>query len=99
MASTHDVPGRLGTVTTTAATATEATMTTTSPSTTPGATSPADAPGAAHGAERAHAPGPVVGLILALLVGSTLAMTAFIWYRWVGVREPTTAVIIEGNAS
>jgi hypothetical protein len=40
-----------------------------------------------------------VGMILALIVGSTLIMVGFIWYRWHDVREPTTAVIVEGDAS
>lgn len=43
--------------------------------------------------------GIFVGLIIFALVASTIAMVAFIWYRWAGVREPTTAVIIQGDAS
>ncbi len=43
--------------------------------------------------------GLFVGAILTLIVVSTLLMVGFIWYRWHDVREPTTAVIIAGDAS
>jgi hypothetical protein len=43
--------------------------------------------------------GPLVALILVLLVVSTVVMVGFIWYRWNGVREPTTAIIVAGDAS
>ena len=43
--------------------------------------------------------GPLVAAILVLLVASTVVMVAFIWYRWSGVREPTTAVIMRGDAT
>jgi hypothetical protein len=43
--------------------------------------------------------GPLVGLILGLLVASTVVMVAFIWFRWSGVREPTTAVIFRSEPS
>ena len=49
----------------------------------------------ANGANRA----PLVAAILVLLVTSTVVMVSFIWYRWSGVREPTTAVILRGDAS
>jgi hypothetical protein len=42
---------------------------------------------------------PLVAAILVLLVTATVTMVGFIWYRWSGVREPTTAVIIHGDAS
>jgi hypothetical protein len=43
--------------------------------------------------------GPLVAAILVLLVSATVVMVAFTWYRWSGVREPTTAVIMHGDAS
>jgi hypothetical protein len=43
--------------------------------------------------------GPLVAAILALLIVATVVMVASIWYRWSGVREPTTAVIMHGDAS
>jgi hypothetical protein len=43
--------------------------------------------------------GALVGLILGLLVASTVVMVAFIWFRWSGVREPTTAVILRSAPS
>jgi hypothetical protein len=43
--------------------------------------------------------GPLVAAILVLLVAATVTMVGFIWYRWSGVREPTTAVIMHGDAS
>jgi hypothetical protein len=42
--------------------------------------------------------GIFVGFIIFFLIASTVAMVAFIWYRWNGVREPTTAVIVHGDA-
>jgi hypothetical protein len=42
---------------------------------------------------------PLVAAILVLLVTATVTMVGFIWYRWSGVREPTTAVIMHGDAS
>ena len=30
---------------------------------------------------------------------ATLVMVTFIWYRWSGVQEPMTAIIIDGDAS
>ena len=41
----------------------------------------------------------LVGLILASVTIATFGMVAFIWYRWHGVQEPTTAVIIDGDPS
>ena len=41
----------------------------------------------------------IVGLILGAVVACTLVMVGFIWYRWQGVNEPTTAVIVEGDAT
>lgn len=41
----------------------------------------------------------LVGVILGTVVASALAMATFIWYRWHAVDEPTTAVIVEGNAA
>lgn len=51
--------------------------------------------------EAAHTParGIFVGFIIFAMVASTLAMVSFIWYRWSGVREPTTAVIVQGDAA
>ena len=43
--------------------------------------------------------GLLVGVIMAGIVVSAMVMVGFIWYRWSGVREPTSAVIIEGDAS
>ncbi len=42
--------------------------------------------------------GRVVGVILGVVIASALAMATFIWYRWQAVTEPTTAVIVEGDA-
>jgi hypothetical protein len=41
----------------------------------------------------------LVGLILTSVGVATVGMVTFIWYRWHGVQEPTTAVIIDGDAS
>lgn len=46
-----------------------------------------------------HHRGPLVAAILVFLVASTVVMVSFIWYRWSGVREPTTAIILRGDAS
>lgn len=43
--------------------------------------------------------GPLVAAILIFLVAATVTMVSFIWYRWSGVREPTTAIIMHGDAS
>jgi hypothetical protein len=43
--------------------------------------------------------GRLVGLIVGGLVASTVLMVAFIWYRWYPVQEPTTAVIVAGDAT
>ena len=50
-------------------------------------------------AERKPGHGMLVGVIMAGVVISTIVMVGFIWYRWSGVREPTSAIIIEGDAS
>jgi hypothetical protein len=41
----------------------------------------------------------LVGAILMCVVVSTVAMVAFIWSGWFKVPEPTTAIIVEGDAS
>jgi hypothetical protein len=41
----------------------------------------------------------LVGAILAGLVLSAAVMVGFIWYRWYGVDEPTTAVIVTADAT
>jgi hypothetical protein len=41
--------------------------------------------------------GPLVAAILVLLIASTVVMVGFIWHRWNGVREPTTAVMLRGD--
>jgi hypothetical protein len=43
--------------------------------------------------------GKLVGVILGAVVAAALLMAAFIWYRSHAVHEPTTAVIVEGNAA
>jgi hypothetical protein len=43
--------------------------------------------------------GRLVALILIGVVVATAVMVASIWYRWSGVREPTTAIIVSGDAS
>ncbi len=43
--------------------------------------------------------GALVGVILGGVIASALAMATFIWYRWQAVNEPTTAVIVEGDAT
>ena len=43
--------------------------------------------------EQPPAGGRLVGLILGVLIVSTIAMVAFIWYRWHDVHEPTTAIM------
>ena len=43
--------------------------------------------------------GRLVGVIIGGLVATTFVMVAFIWYRWYPVREPTTAVIVAGDAT
>lgn len=41
----------------------------------------------------------LVGVILGTVISSALLMATFIWYRWHAVDEPTTAVIVEGDAA
>lgn len=41
----------------------------------------------------------VVALILISVMAATFSMVAFIWYRWHGVQEPTSAIIIDGDPS
>src|SRR5688572_4604577 len=73
----------------------------------PGATrptgTPADVPPLTSGGDaepvRPRRHDRLVGVILGVLVASTLMMAGFIWYRWQGVNEPTTAVIVEGDAT
>ena len=56
-------------------------------------------PAAGGEPDRVPGRGMLVGVIMAGIVISTMVMVGFIWYRWSGVREPTTAVIVEGDAS
>ena len=67
---------------------------------TPAAAANAPSASAAH-PEADHPPrhARLVGLILGAVVACTLVMVGFIWYRWQGVNEPTTAVIVEGDAT
>jgi hypothetical protein len=39
----------------------------------------------------------LVALILIGVMVATFSMVAFIWYRWHGVQEPTSAIIIDGD--
>jgi hypothetical protein len=64
-----------------------------------GETPDRDANGDGNEANGGRNRGPLVAAILVLLVASTVAMVGFIWYRWSGVREPTTAIIMHGDAS
>src|SRR5688572_20999597 len=41
----------------------------------------------------------LVGTILVGIVIATLTMVGFIWYRWHGVREPTSSIVVEGDES
>jgi hypothetical protein len=85
MASTQDLPGRTGPA---------------SPAGDGGGGPvPYLSPGFAVDPDRSPARAVLVALILTGVVLSTLAMVAFIWYRWSRVQEPTTAVIVDGDAS
>ena len=59
----------------------------------------ASPPAAGVEAERKPARGMLVGVIMAGIVISAMVMVGFIWYRWSGVREPTSAVMFDGDAS
>jgi hypothetical protein len=41
----------------------------------------------------------LVAVILIGVMVATFSMVAFIWYRWHGVQEPTSAIIIDGDPS
>jgi hypothetical protein len=89
MANTQEVPSRAGSVMTT-------TSSTPHPPSAPPPTPPA--PGATGDVER-RSGGFLVALIVGGVVFATVLMVSFIWYRWNGVHEPTTAVIVQGDAT
>src|SRR5215218_9305685 len=89
MASTQDVPPRGGSMT----------VAMHAPPSSSSSASVAESPAAASDFERKPARGMLVGVIMAGVVISAMVMVGFIWYRWSGVREPTSAIIIEGDAS
>src|SRR5215213_3244065 len=99
MANTQDVPTRAGSVMTTSASTSHPTPTPTpTPTTTaPGASPPPPSSTAVEGERKSG--GLLVGLIVGGVVFATVLMVSFIWYRWNGVHEPTTAVIMQGDAS
>jgi hypothetical protein len=65
----------------------------------PSSASTTGSPPVGADAERKPGRGMLVGVIMAGIVISAMVMVGFIWYRWSGVREPTSAVIIDGDAS
>jgi hypothetical protein len=95
MASVQDATGRAG------ATGSETMTTAAQPSA--AASTHVGTPDYAAGmtdADRASGPRSfLVGLILTSVAIATLVMVSFIWYRWHGVQEPTTAIIIDGDAT
>jgi hypothetical protein len=111
MPGTHELYGRTGSVSTTASTPTNpaaqnagGNVVVTSPQQQP-PIPPASTGSAAHAAsptvdiEHPQGGGRLVGLILGVLVVSTICMVAFIWWRWHDVHEPTTAIIVDGDSS
>lgn len=60
---------------------------------------PHPAAGAAPPDEPPPRSGRFVGVIVGAVVACAVVMVGFIWYRWQAVREPTTAVIVAGDAT